>query len=30
MQKEASRSNMKLVQLARAILAAEPFVGDGD
>ena len=30
MQKEASRSNMKLVELARAILAAEPFVGDGD
>jgi len=30
MQKEASRSNLKLVQLARAILAAEPFVGDGD
>jgi len=30
MQKEASRSNMKLVQLARAILAAEPFVGDRD
>jgi AmiR/NasT family two-component response regulator len=30
MQKEASRSNMKLVQLARAILAAKPFVGDGD
>lgn len=30
MQKEASRSNTKLVQLARAILAAEPFVGDGD
>jgi AmiR/NasT family two-component response regulator len=30
MQKEASRSNTKLVELARAILAAEPFVGDGD
>ncbi len=30
MQKEASRSNSKLVELARAILAAEPFVGDGD
>jgi len=29
MQKEASRSNMKLVDLARAILAARPFVGDG-
>ena len=28
MQKEASRSNMKLVDLARAILAAEPFVGE--
>lgn len=29
MQKEASRSNTKLVDLARALLAAEPFVGDG-
>ncbi len=29
MQKEASRSNMKLVDLARAILAAKPFVGEG-
>jgi response regulator NasT len=28
MQKEASHSNMKLVDLARAILAAEPFVGE--
>ncbi len=28
MQKEASRSNMKLADLARAILAADPFVGD--
>ena len=27
MQKEASRSNMKLVELARAILAAGPFLG---
>lgn len=29
MQKEASRSNIKLVDLARAILAADPFVGEG-
>jgi len=28
MQKEASRSNMKLADLASAILAAEPFVGE--
>jgi AmiR/NasT family two-component response regulator len=28
LQKEASRSNMKLADLSRAILAAEPFVGD--
>jgi hypothetical protein len=26
MQKQASQSNMKLVDLARAVLAAEPFV----
>ena len=30
MQKEASRSNMKLVDLARAILDASSFVGEGD
>jgi response regulator NasT len=29
MQKEASRANMRLVDLARAILAADPFVGNG-
>jgi AmiR/NasT family two-component response regulator len=28
LQKEASRSNMKLVDLARAILAADPVLGD--
>ena len=28
LQKEASRSNMKLADLSRAILAAEPFVGE--
>jgi AmiR/NasT family two-component response regulator len=30
MQKEASRSNMKLVDLARALLAAGPFLGEKD
>lgn len=29
MQKEASRANTRLVDLARAILAADPFVGNG-
>ena len=29
MQKEASQANMKVVDLARAILAADPFVGNG-
>jgi len=30
MQQEASRSNLKLVELARVILAAEQFIGAGD